>query len=452
MTGIRDRDSVALRGAPQHATVPRHSADVVLAALRSNARGGVAKDLLLYVHVPFCSSKCNFCDWVADIPVKQLRAGRGVRSSYADAVREQILRHGPHLSAMGYTPRLIYWGGGTPSKLDPEQIIAIGNAIEAAFPMESVEEYTVEASPETITRDKLEALRSVGVNRISFGVQAFDDQVLRGLGRAHSADKALDAIAMTRAAGFTNINIDLISGTPDQPPGIFERSVRLAIDNELAHVTLYAYRSDPRTVAARQVVHKHRHLVEHAEELFQSGAELLKQSGYVEGSVGYFARKPEFLAKADVYYFALKGDYMGFGAGATSVVVNHVLKNHGVDLKPFIADPTSFDVVEKIRPDAIQELTQSLLAAFLTPDGINFDDFENCMGFPFSAIRNHPVIRANLKSLERCGAKFIETEHAIRISDETRSRANTRYLLNVFSAQLYFSGAHELAGRQRAVH
>jgi len=142
------------------------------------------RDLMLYLHIPFCTSKCTFCAWVSGIDTPQLRSAADVRSHYVDAVIDQIRFYAPGINALGYVAPLVYWGGGTPSILEPEEITRLGNALRESFDLSGVREYSVESSPETLTRAKLEAFRSIGVNRVSIGVQSFEEQELRRAGRA----------------------------------------------------------------------------------------------------------------------------------------------------------------------------------------------------------------------------------------------------------------------------
>ena len=125
------------------------SATEVLSRATKELEGVDDKDLLIYIHVPFCNSKCTFCDWVSDIPVAELRSGPSTRNDYGQALCQQIRFFGPRLMDMGYTPRLIYWGGGTPSKLEAAKTAEVITALRDSFDLSRVEEHTVEVSPES---------------------------------------------------------------------------------------------------------------------------------------------------------------------------------------------------------------------------------------------------------------------------------------------------------------
>src|SRR5262249_45874363 len=168
----------------------------------------------LYIHVPFCSAICNYCNFNRGLFDADLKA------RYVDALLKEIGSH-PAVrnsqSAMSQLPAdTIYFGGGTPSLLEPEEIGRILHACGAAFDVAADAEITLEANPETVTEARLAAFRAAGVNRLSFGVQSFRDEELRRLSRLHGADRARAAVGEARAAGFDNLSLDLMMWLPAQ--------------------------------------------------------------------------------------------------------------------------------------------------------------------------------------------------------------------------------------------
>ena len=250
------------------------------------------KDLLVYLHIPFCSSKCHFCDWVKDIPVKQLRSGPSVRRDYIKAITDQIAYYGTRLMGMGYVPKYVYWGGGTPTRLDGDEIAEIVKALNESFDLTSIQEHTMESSPETLTMEKLETMLESGIRRLSIGIQSFNDEELRKSARAHSAAGAENAMRMAQKAGYKNINLDLIAAFPDQTLEMWKRSLMKTIELEPAHITVYLYRPSSETVMANQIISGIKKAVGH-EQMFaynQMAQELLTQAGYIEYSFGYYAK------------------------------------------------------------------------------------------------------------------------------------------------------------------
>ena len=155
---------------------------------------------------------------------------------------QQVRTYAPKLAELRYRVTNIYWGGGTPTRLEASQIARIHDAVADSMDLSQLTEYTAEGSPETVTAAHLDMWMKRGLNRLSIGVQSFDNQVLRRMGRAHDAGKAEQALALFRAAGLANYNIDLIAGFPDQSRGSLLDSLRRAIDLGVPHVSLYMFR------------------------------------------------------------------------------------------------------------------------------------------------------------------------------------------------------------------
>nr|QEO74824.1 Radical SAM domain protein [uncultured bacterium] len=422
----------------------------MLKDVENAVKGAKNKDLLIYVHIPFCSSKCAFCDWVADIPVSQLTGAAGLSDRYVEALCKQIRSYGPHLTKIGYTPKFIYWGGGTPSKLDAEQVARIIEALRESFDLSALEQHAMETSPETLTQEKLNRLRALGVERLSMGVQSFIDKELRHAGRSHSAAQAVEAARMIKRAGFDNFNLDLIAALPGQTMESFEQSVRQVIELETPHVSVYVYRPDPRTVMAQQSVAGFRERV-HREKMMETylrAKEMFEAAGYHEYATFYFAKERKHYFSGEMYYFELQGDYVGFGAGAYSIMGHRFLKNQS-ELHAFIENPVDFEYCEVFtpaRPD--KQLSFLMSAAVLTEMGINYERFARIAGFPFAAIRRHPYMEVLMQYYVDCGSTFQETREGLKVQPETRSTAHINHLAGIYEAKLlHYSNARAQAER-----
>src|SRR5204863_259573 len=187
----------------------------------------------LYIHVPFCSAICNYCNFNRGL------FDAALKDRYVDALVAEIAEAGP-LAQDGQDPAdTIYFGGGTPSLLEPDEVGRIIEACESSFAVAPDPEITLEANPETVTMPKLAAFRQAGVNRLSFGVQSFRDTDLRRLSRLHSADRARLAVAEARAAGFDNISLDLMMWLPQQSVSEWLESVDQAVALGPEHLSLY---------------------------------------------------------------------------------------------------------------------------------------------------------------------------------------------------------------------
>src|SRR5439155_12877751 len=183
----------------------------------------------LYVHVPFCSAICNYCNFNRGL------FDAGLKERYVDALVREIDRAG----GAGPGADTIYFGGGTPSLLEPDEIRRIIAACEESFAIAADREITLEANPESVSEPRLAAYRDAGVNRLSFGVQSLRDDELRRLSRLHDAERARTAVSEARAAGFDNLSLDLMMWLPDQRVDQWLESVDGAIALAPDHLSLY---------------------------------------------------------------------------------------------------------------------------------------------------------------------------------------------------------------------
>jgi oxygen-independent coproporphyrinogen-3 oxidase len=265
----------------------------------------------LYIHFPFCLKKCLYCDFnsLAGLPVK-------AEEYIAAVVREMELR-ALRLDSPVTAPTL-YFGGGTPSLMEPGLVARLIEAAVKLFGLAADAEVTIEANPGTLTAEKLAGYRSAGVNRLSVGVQSFDDAMLAQLGRVHTVREALDSFAAARAAGFTNIGIDLIHALPGETPSMWrddlDQAVRLRPDHISAYgltveegTPFHALQSEGRLLLPGE---------EEGELMFRETPELLREAGYEHYEISNFAL-PGFRSRHNQVYWR-RGNCLGFGAGAHS--------------------------------------------------------------------------------------------------------------------------------------
>jgi len=186
----------------------------------------------LYVHIPFCETKCPYCDFNTYAAIESLMPG------YVDALEHEIIEWGAWLGRPTLTS--LFFGGGTPSYLPTRDIRRLMRAIQTAFDLPDSAEATLEANPGDCSRERLQAIRRSGINRLSIGVQSLDDNELRMLGRRHSVDQAVRAVEAARVAGFDNLSVDLMFGLPYQHVSSWEHTLDEAIALAPQHVSAYA--------------------------------------------------------------------------------------------------------------------------------------------------------------------------------------------------------------------
>jgi oxygen-independent coproporphyrinogen-3 oxidase len=298
----------------------------------------------LYVHVPFCAAICNYCNFNRGLFDASLKA------QYVTAVLDEIQRASEEASP---APRFgsgqadtIYFGGGTPSLLEPGEIAAIVQRCRASFAVTADAEITLEANPESVTRERLEGFRAAGVNRLSFGVQSFRDDELARLSRLHSAEKAHDAFAMARAAGFDNISLDLMMWLPQQSIADWLCSVDALIDLGPEHASLYLLEIYP-NAPLRDAMARARWSVapdDDAAEMYLEAMRKLDAAGYTQYEISNVAR-PGRKSRHNLKYWT-DGEWLGFGPGAHST-------RDGVRWRNVSATPEYIAIVGQGRPPGV---------------------------------------------------------------------------------------------------
>ncbi|MFC5703692.1 radical SAM family heme chaperone HemW [Cohnella faecalis] len=262
----------------------------------------------LYIHIPFCTNKCFYCDFNSYVA-----EGQPI-DAYLDALEKEMERTAEHIPPKRIDT--VFVGGGTPTVLNPTQMTRFLESVNRHFPIAPDAEFTMEANPGTTDPAKLEAMREGGVNRISFGAQTFDEQLLKTIGRIHEAQDVVTSIANAKAAGFSNLSIDLMFGLPNQKLSQLEESVARAIELDLPHYSLYSLKVEENTLFHRLYQRGELTLPEEDEELamYEHLMDRLGNAGYRHYEVSNFAR-PGFESRHNTVYWHNE-PYYGLGAGA----------------------------------------------------------------------------------------------------------------------------------------
>jgi putative oxygen-independent coproporphyrinogen III oxidase len=404
------QDLPGIRSYPHSEATHRVPADVILSGIESVAgRDHRQRRLLIYIHVPFCSSKCTFCTWVAGIPVAQLRSSDDTRAHYANAVKEQIEFYAPRLTALGYVPEIVYWGGGTPSLLSAAQISLIANALRENFDLSAVGEYSVESSPETLTAEKISAFQAAGMNRISIGVQSFDESELRRAARSHSAAEAADSLERAKSQGCMNRNIDLITGFPRQTRKVLEETLAKALVLQPEHITAYSYRAAEETTMARQIARGSLPTLHDEDQAAAQDLtyEMLTANGYGEYMTMYYSKSKQHRFRGELYYFDWEGDHIGFGSGANSILATHRIMTARGNLGEYISSPIACDRFYKAGP--AKAVHESVTQMFMNGRPIAYDRFFDRFGFDFHDLLEAPPMKAFRVALDRIEAPLVLT-------------------------------------------
>ena len=383
------------------------SLESILSTLNGEPR--TERTLGLYISVPFCRTKCHFCDWVTEVPVQRLRFNHDERTPYVTALCAQLTHAGPLLREAGYVPHVMYWGGGTPTRFETDELLAVWRALEASFDLSRVIQWSMETTPDCLTEEKIEALREKGLNRLSVGVQSFDDDHLRLAGRGHDAAGARRAIASLKRMDFPCFNIDLISGFPHESAESWRRTLLTTLELEPHHVSVYPYRPAEGTTMAAQIVTGRFRTLETDRMIatYETAMELLTEASYYEYIHGYWIRREQDRDMDAVYGYNLFGDKLGVGSGADSLLARHLLVNERAQYDAYLKNPTEFSLVRRFSLADPGVLATQLGGALMTTGGIHFRRFEALTGFSFAEFRRTPFMVRWLEDLRRLGAEFI---------------------------------------------
>lgn len=269
--------------------------------------------LSVYVHIPWCVRKCPYCDFnshaadIADIPV----------SEYLQRFEEDLRQDAP--LAQGRRIHSVFFGGGTPSLMPAQAIETILTQLDQYIGFESNAEITLEANPGTFEAEKFAGFRSAGVNRLSIGVQSFEDRFLQRLGRIHSGDNAIEAIKQAQLVGFNNFNIDLMHGLPEQTLELALKDIDQAIALAPTHISWYQLTIEPNTEFYRQPPPLPAD--DTLWDIQQAGQERLSEAGYHQYEVSAYAQDGQRCAHNLNYW--RYGDYLGLGPGAHGKFTRH---------------------------------------------------------------------------------------------------------------------------------
>ena len=291
----------------------------------------------IYISVPFCRTKCSYCNFASDV------FSRVVFERYVDRICSDI-ENAPRVAAemggkMERAVDSIYLGGGTPTVLDAGQLERIFGAVRREFEVSPEAEITVECAPGTLTSAMLESLLRCGVNRVSLGVQSFVDQEAAAVGRLHKRATVLEDVARLRAAGIANINIDLIAGLPHQTAESWEFSLAETIATAVPHVSVYMLEVDEDSRLGREVIaggtRYHAHFVPDEEavaDFYTTAGDRLQAAGIPQYEISNFTGE-RFESRHNLKYWT-RLPYLGFGVDAHSMLVSVAPENDAVRFAP----------------------------------------------------------------------------------------------------------------------
>lgn len=274
--------------------------------------------MLVYIHVPFCKTRCSYCAFYSEALGKGEGAAAPRLQAYVDTLFREIAQAADRLGSK--TAQSVFFGGGTPSLLPPAIVGTILDRVNKAFPLAEKAEITLEANPESLRGKNPGNYLAAGVNRLSIGVQSLDDAMLRELGRIHKAPDAVNAISAARDAGFTNLGVDLMWGLPGQSVRQWLQTIKDVVKLNPDHISAYNLTLEPGTELERACEEKRLVLPPERDQsiMFMEGSALLAANGFLQYEVSNFARMG-FQCRHNTGYWE-GAEYLGLGPSATSTI------------------------------------------------------------------------------------------------------------------------------------
>lgn len=350
------------------------------------------KELELYIHIPFCVKKCDYCDFLSG------PAGRDRQRAYIDALLREIENCGEF---SGYEISSIFIGGGTPSILPGEWIAEIMSGIREKFALGQEAEISIEANPGTVDRRKLELYRRAGINRISFGCQSSDNRELKMLGRIHTWEEFLESYHAARQAGFENINVDLMSGLPGQNRESWEETLRKSARLNPEHISAYSLIIEEGTPFA--VMELELPDEEAERSMYEDTHKILEEYGYHQYEISNYAKRGKE-CRHNVGYWK-RTEYLGFGLGSASLMNEIRFSNTG-DMDLYLGHSGEAEVIreqmEKL--DKEEQMGEYMILGLRMIKGVSLNQFRKVFGAELYEVYGDVIEKyAGMGLLERDG-------------------------------------------------
>ena len=263
----------------------------------------------IYIHIPFCKQKCHYCNFYSIVSLKHIKG-------FLTALLKEIYLQKDYLQ--NEIVKSIYFGGGTPSILRTSEIASILNEIFKIYNIDTNAEITLEANPDDISLSKLNDLKKTSINRLSIGIQSFNDKDLKYLKRIHNSEQAINSIKLARDAGFTNLSIDLIYGIPTLTKESWLKNLEYFFNSDIPHLSAYSLTIEQKTVLNKLILQKKAQPPDENQSIehFRILQELIKQKRFIHYEISNFCKEGFYSKHNSIYW--LGGNYLGLGPSAHS--------------------------------------------------------------------------------------------------------------------------------------
>lgn len=327
------------------------------------------KKLGIYIHIPFCKQKCNYCDFYS------INWNDESEDKYIEAILKEIRSYKDKLNG-DYTADTVFFGGGTPTIVKPENLSKIIEALSEVVEIDKHSEISMEANPNTLTSEKLKKYKEIGINRLSIGIQSLNNEILKKIGRIHNSLEALEAIDRAKNIGFENINADIMFNIPGQDLKDIEGTLSKTIERGVKHISFYSLKLEKGT--PMYVMEKNNKIImpdeEYERAMYYTGRNIMEKNNLYQYEISNFADKG-FECRHNLKYWNQE-EYIGFGPSAHSFLNNTRYSNPS-DLKVYCeyGRTRSFEriIQEELNNDDM--MFEYIMLRLRLTEGLNMRDF-----------------------------------------------------------------------------
>lgn len=362
------------------------------------------KDLSLYIHIPFCKSRCMYCNFLTF-------AGKNDWvPAYINALEKEIKQRSKKYK--NHTIETIYFGGGTPSLIDPLLIKKIIQAIVACFKVKSGAEVTIECNPESVDRNRLEIYKNAGVNRFSLGVQSLNKKTLRRIARPHDSKTIFKALDCFKESKIKDFGVDFIMGLPGQTLKSFQKEIGIILKYKPVHISAYFLSYDTPKIDnfIKECPDENEQI-----KMYEWLCKRLAQAKFAHYEISNWAKKG-YECKHNKRYWEQK-DYLGLGLGAHSIVENKIWENQK-DLASYIKNPMK--ICEEMQIDADLKRMEYIMLSLRTNTGIDLRTYAR-LGNAKELLKNaEPYLKSG--HLKKIGGRLVATEKGFLVTERILER------------------------------
>ena len=376
------------------------------------------KQISIYIHIPFCIKKCHYCDFLS------APATSRTQEDYLCALKQEIITQAAFYD--DYEVQTIFIGGGTPTVVSADSLCKILFILRQYYHVSSDAEISMEANPGTVTEESLQLYLNAGINRLSFGLQSADNNELKCLGRIHTYEDFLHTYEMAVNVGFHNINVDLMSALPGQKPSDYQNTLSkiISLSPKPAHISAYSLIIEEGTFfyqlygdeseAMERTGETQPHLPSEEDEriMYESTEKVLKSAGYHRYEISNYSL-PGYECRHNKVYWQ-RGNYVGFGLGASSMVNNQRFQNIS-DLKDYLIEPGERMTKQLLSKE--EQMSEFMFLGLRLMKGVSKEDFYTYFGISMDDVYGNVLEKNAQEGLLRNGRRVTLTKRGISLSN-----------------------------------